>query len=368
MTLQPLLNIFEERVVWRRKLAKYETVRGAVNESEYSEREIDQLFFLTLNEITGLPKSRLLAENEFPISSIDLFRIHEILDRLLLNEPIQYILGYTQFLKYRFHVNKFVLIPRPETEELVLWVLEVIENELDLRSGLQSRLESKLEYSIFLEENSNGGIRILDIGTGSGCIAISLYFECKRIWLSRSDTSFNSSQDGLSEGYSGILRAFPKIYGIDISAEALSVARSNQLYLGSEVMFIEDDILQYLNGNSSIGGESSAISDQFLPGLDLIISNPPYVPISEEKVMSLRVKNYEPSLALFVPEEDPLKFYRAIFAFAQVHLVATGFIFLEIHENYGLIMNDLADEYGFKVVEMRQDFLGKDRMMCLKKR
>jgi release factor glutamine methyltransferase len=193
-----------------------------------------------------------------------------------------------------YTVNDQVLIPRPETEELVDWIIEYAE------------IKGK-------------ALRILDIGTGSGCIAIAL-------------------KKALPEA---------KVSAIDISTNALKIAASNADELNAEIEFIPLDILN-----------TAFLPDQY----DVIVSNPPYIPLQEMKNMELQVTDYEPNIALFVPDEDPLVFYKAIARLAKLHLASNGQLFFEIHYDQGDAMIALLDEMHFHA-ELRADLFGKDRMI-----
>jgi release factor glutamine methyltransferase len=213
---------------------------------------------------------------------------------LLVGRPIQYITGHTWFMGEPYIVNEQVLIPRPETEELVEWVIEY------------AAIKGK-------------ALRILDIGTGSGCIAIALK------------------------------KAIPEatLAAIDISTSALKIAKTNAAALKADIEFITLDILN-----------TAFLPDQY----DVIISNPPYIPMQEMKNMDLQVTDHEPNIALFVPDEDPLIFYKAIARLAKLHLDANGQLFFEIHYDQGDTLIALLDEMHFHA-ELRTDLFGKDRMI-----
>jgi release factor glutamine methyltransferase len=213
---------------------------------------------------------------------------------LVAGRPIQYITGKAWFMGEAYTVNEQVLIPRPETEELVDWVTEYAE------------IKGK-------------ALRILDIGTGSGCIAIALK------------------------------KAMPDatVAAIDISPSAIKIAEANAAALKADIEFITLDIL----------------NTAFLPGqYDVIVSNPPYIPMEEMKNMDLQVTDHEPNIALFVPDEDPLVFYKAIARLAKLHLSSNGQLFFEIHYDQGDAMIALLDEMHFHA-ELRTDLFSKDRMI-----
>ena len=218
-----------------------------------------------------------------------------IIVRLKTFEPIQYIIGETEFYKLKIKVNPNVLIPRPETEELVDWIIK---------------------------ENKDKSITILDIGTGSGCIAIALK---KNIPLAT-------------------------IIAIDISENALNLAKENALLNGVSIDFRKINILDNTEWNT-------------LPKIDYVVSNPPYVTHLEKPQLEKNVLDYEPHLALFVPDEKPLLFYKEILDFALEKLNKEGVVYCEINENKVLELINLFGEKGLKDFEFRKDIRGKDRMM-----
>ena len=212
------------------------------------------------------------------------------------HKPIQYILGYEYFAGEKFIVSEAVLIPRPETEELVNWI--IAENK---------RAEQ---------------LSIVEIGTGSGCISIAL-------------------KKGLPQA---------RILATDISAEALAIARQNAQQLDSKVEFKQDDIL------------NTNIKDVYY---DIIVSNPPYIPLEEASSMDKRVKDFEPHCALFTEKKNPMQFYQAIIEFAKLRLQPTGSLFFEIHEDYASQLQLLAKKFDMQP-EVRKDIYGKERMICLR--
>ena len=234
-----------------------------------------------------------------PDTKIDMSIIKKIdmaIDELQNHKPIQYILGETFFCNLPFLVDESVLIPRPETEELVQWILE----------------------------NPPQHSTIIDICTGSGCIAVSLanYIE-------------NS-----------------QVYAIDISDKALEMAKENAILNHANINFSQKDILSSTFNND--------INIQF----DIIVSNPPYVRKSEKQYMHKRVLEHEPSLALFVEDDNPLLFYKKILEFGQKHLIDSGRLYFEINEVFGKEIINLFLEYGYDDVILRKDIHNKDRMIC----
>ena len=267
----------------------------------FSESEIRSITNTAICERLKIDYSDLISANDQLLSESDLLYFRGIVKRLLLNEPFQYILGETEFYGLTIKCDKRALIPRPETEELVDWALITIR-------------EMKGETEV---------LKIVDLGTGSGCIPISI-----KKYIPLADIS-----------------------AIDISKEALNTAKQNAEINNTEIKFLEDDILNPIN--------QELINNQY----DLIISNPPYVTDSEKLEMHQNVLNHEPHSALFVPDNEALKFYIAIADFAFNHLNKNGFLFLEINENFGKETGELLTKQGFKSVEIRQDMYGKDRMI-----
>ena len=217
-------------------------------------------------------------------------RVAEIIARLQRHEPLQYILGTARFHGHRFKVTPAVLIPRPETEQLV---------------------------DLIIEENPGSDLRVLDMGTGSGCIAISLARALK----------------------------FARVDALDVSRDALAVARDNAASLKVKVRFFESDIL----------------APQPAATYDIIVSNPPYITWSERELMERNVKDYEPAQALFVPDNDPLLFYKAIASYANRSLEKGGRLYLEINQRFGAEVKRLLEDCGFDEVRIIVDSFGKDR-------
>lgn len=214
-------------------------------------------------------------------------------ERLKTGEPIQYILGHGPFYGREFKVSPATLIPRNETEELV---------------------------HLIIKENPQPNLRILDIGTGTGCIPITLALEMQE----------------------------PEVFGVDISEEALEIATFNAKKLKADVTFSKCDIL---------------LETPKLTGLDILVSNPPYIPIEEKKLMHQNVLDFEPHLALFVSDGDPLIFYKKIAETGMKLLKPFGMIYFEINERYGSHVADLLSESGYNKVRVIQDLNGKDRMV-----
>lgn len=264
----------------------------------YPSAEIESIKLLILNNLLNITKAKIKAFTELEITPAQNQQLEIILTDLKTGRPAQYILGETDFYGLTFKVNSSVLIPRPETEELVQWIIQTIK------------------------ESPHPIKNILDIGTGSGCIAITLKKYLPQVQVS----------------------------AIDISSSALEIARGNAELNKVEVEFIEVDVLN-----------TNALSN--LPEFDIIVSNPPYVTPADKKLMHANVTDFEPHTALFVPENNPLVFYHAIADLAAQKLKNNGLLFFEINENYGKQTLDLLDGKFFNDMNLRQDLSGRDRMI-----
>ena len=267
----------------------------------YGSGEVSAFGEMLFEAFLGWDRVRLLTSREQTIDQSDLLRFHWALEDLKRHRPIQHIIGYTDFCGCRIEVSPDVLIPRPETEEMVSWIVE--SGKWKVESG-----EWKVES-------------ILDLCTGSGCIAIALK------------------------------KAFPtaEVTGVDVSAKALVMARQNAENNGVEVGFVEGDVLDGVNGFNGVDGSYG-----------LIVSNPPYVMEKERAQMQPNVLDYDPALALFVPDDDPLRFYRAIATIAKEHLAENGQVVVEINEALGDETCMLLKQYGL-CPEVHVDFRGKPR-------
>ncbi|MCS5490706.1 peptide chain release factor N(5)-glutamine methyltransferase [Algoriphagus limi] len=256
----------------------------------YEIQEAQNLVEWLLEHHLGLRRvdmMHFLDEKDLPKALIDDF------SRLKTGEPIQQIIGKAPFYGREFFVSKDTLIPRNETEELV---------------------------HLIIKENPQIGLKILDIGTGTGCIPITLSLEMKNA----------------------------EVFATDISEAALEIARKNAQELHTSVQFVKSDIL-----NEEIPIE----------GLDILVSNPPYIPIHEKSSMHTNVVDFEPGLALFVPNEDPLLFYRKIAEAGKKAIKHGGRLYFEIHENFGKAVKDLLLEMNYSKAEIIQDLNGKDRIV-----
>lgn len=261
---------------------------------EYPCEEANSFFGLLAEAYLEMSRLQVALQRDKEISDADLAKFQSAKQRLLKHEPIQHILGETEFFGLNFLVSKDVLVPRPETEELVQWILDDLDSE-------------------------NKQIKLLDIGTGSGCIAISL-------------------AKSLPEA---------EISAMDISAKALEIAKLNAAKNKVVINFAEKDVLRL---------------EKLEQDFNLIVSNPPYVRELEKDDMHPNVIDYEPETALYVKDDDPLIFYRKITGLAQKALVPGGEIYLEINQYLGPETEKLLQDYGFKT-ELRKDIYGNFRML-----
>lgn len=274
----------------------------------YDKREATNIADQVITFITGYSRTDRLVHGGNPLTHAQANQLTLFTLQLLQHVPLQYVLQEAWFAAMPFFVNENVLIPRPETEELVEWVAQ--------EAG-------SLKTAPVAEKTTTGGSpAIIDIGTGSGCIPVALK------------------------------KKMPAavVHALDVSPDALAVARRNAANLGAPVTFHEADILQPENWRQ-------------LPVFDIIVSNPPYIKESEKTGMHENVLGHEPHLALFVPDSDALLFYRTIAAFAKQHLRPGGLLFFEINEALGQETADLLTAQGFVAVELRKDMQGKDRMI-----
>ncbi|CAM2771658.1 peptide chain release factor N(5)-glutamine methyltransferase [Flavobacterium frigoris] len=263
----------------------------------YDEGEAESFFYLILEEKRQLKRIDLALNPELVFSEKEIILWSSILEQLKLEIPIQYLLGKTSFYGLDFEVNENVLIPRPETEELVEWIIKGNSKVEELKD-----------------------LKILDIGTGSGCMAISL---AKNI-------------------------PNAKVYAIDVSEKALATAKKNAILNQVDVKFITQNIL-----------ETEDLKEQF----DIIVSNPPYVRNLEKQEIKKNVLDNEPHLALFVEDDDALIFYKIIAALAKKNLSDNGQLFFEINQYLGKDMVALLENMNFKNIELRKDIYGNDRML-----
>ena len=268
----------------------------------YGKNEVESFYFFSTEFYFNISRLQLALDSEFTFSKSETEQLINVLHELKAQKPIQYILGETDFYGLKFKVNSDVLIPRPETEELIDWII---------KENINRQTDKKL--------------RILDIGTGSGCIAITLAKHIENA----------------------------AVYALDVSKQALDVARTNAEVNQVNIQFLECDILDESSWRSQIGDLK----------FDIIVSNPPYVRQKEKQEMKPNVLDNEPSLALFVEDENPLKFYNTIAALAVDKLNAGGQLFFEINQYLGKEMMKLLDGYKFEGVVLRKDLNGNDRMI-----
>lgn len=259
------------------------------------EQERTIVVSMILQHITGLNKTDIAIQPNFRVNESDIVWLRNAIEDLIDQKPIQYVIGYEEFYGLKFKVNKNVLIPRPETEELVKWVLD--------------------DFC-----TSSAKLSVIDLGTGSGCIAVA---------LKQNHLNWNVS-------------------AIDKSVEALKVAQSNASENGVEVDFMTNDLLDFI-----------PLKQKF----DIVVSNPPYIRNSEKELMHKNVLDYEPEMALFVDDADPLIFYKAIAQLSQTLLKDQGLIYLEINEALGKETVTMLKESGYDKVELKLDMFGKPRMI-----
>jgi len=264
----------------------------------YDDREAENICDWLFENVTGLKKWERRQNQNSEFAETDSEKIKTYLEELLKHKPVQYVLHEAWFYKRKFYVNENVLIPRPETEELVEWIV-----------------------SDFKKEKYSKPIKIIDIGTGSGCIPVSLKKE-------------------LPES---------SIAAIDVSDKALSVAKINAEELHAIINFFQID---FLNENEW----------KMLSQYDIIVSNPPYIPLNEKEILAKNVTDFEPGIALFVKNNDPFIFYKKIAGFAKSNLKESGKIYVEVHEEYAKEVGSIFESAGF-LVEIKNDIYGKQRMV-----
>lgn len=263
----------------------------------FPKEEVDSFFYLVIDHYLGLERFILAMQPNLVVSKENEDPLFFALSQLKQERPIQHILGKAHFCELEFRVDENVLIPRPETEELVYWIINEVQ-----------------------KGDPREEVKILDIGTGSGCIAISLAKNLPNA----------------------------KVYALDISKKALQIAGENAMDNGVDIVFLETDIL-------SLEG----FKDKF----DVIVSNPPYVRELEKLEMKNNVVEHEPGLALFVSDGDPLIFYKKITRFSLSHLKKGGVLFFEINQYLGEEMKQLLEAENFSEIELRKDMFGNDRML-----
>ena len=261
----------------------------------FPREEIESLIFLIFEKVKGYTRTQFLLAGEDLLTSDELDEIRKIVSRLKNHEPIQYILGQTEFYGLLFYSFPGVLIPRPETEELVQWIIQ---------------------------ETTLPSPTLLDIGTGTGCIAISLQKNIRQA----------------------------KVLACDISPVCIETAHRNAELNAAPISVFKFNIINNCPPVS-------------FPGLDIIVSNPPYVRETEKLLMNRNVLDYEPALALFVSDDRPLIFYERIADFALLHLNNQGRLYFEINEAFGPQCVEMLHTKGFSDIQLKKDINGKDRMI-----
>lgn len=251
--------------------------------SIYDDREAENISDWVFENVTRLKKWQRRENKNKELPETDSEKVKSYLQQLLKHKPVQYVLNEAWFYKMKFYVNENVLIPRPETEELVEWII-----------------------SDFKKETYSKPINIIDIGTGSGCIPIALKKELPKA----------------------------NITAMDVSEKALSVAKKNTINLDAKINFLA---LDFLNEDEW----------KMLSPPDIIVSNPPYIPFNEKQILSKNVTDFEPEIALFVENNDPFIFYKKIAAFAKSHLKENGKIYVEVHEEYASEVRNMFENAGF---------------------
>ena len=281
-------------------------------EGVYPKQEIESFFYLLTESYLGIKRIDIALDPKLEIDIDIEQKFHAALANLKNEYPIQYIIGETEFYGLLFKVDKNVLIPRPETEELVDWIIGKVKSEkLEVRS-------KKLEVK---NQNDNKfRLKILDIGTGSGCISIALA---------------KSLPDS-------------EVWAIDISEKALIVAKKNAEINNVKINFLQSDILK---------------CKKLITKFDIIVSNPPYVRELEKKQMQNNVVKYEPQEALFIKNKDPLQFYKKIAELAITGLNKNGELYFEINQEFSAETIELLEEKGFMNTEIKKDIYGADRMI-----
>ena len=264
----------------------------------YPETEVNSFFYMLTESILEMRRIDVALKLEELIKGEVYNKFQSATERLQKYEPIQYIIGDTEFYGLNFKVDASVLIPRPETEELVSWIINDIK----------------------AQQTNKETLNILDIGTGSGCIAITLAKHLPNA----------------------------KVFALDISKDALIVAKTNAALNEVDISFLEENVLDWS-------------SDELK--FDIIVSNPPYVRELEKDMMTDNVLKHEPHLALFVKDDDPLLFYREITQISKQILNSTGQLYFEINEYLGEDTQHLMQKEGFERIEMKQDIFDKDRMI-----
>ncbi len=281
----------------------------------YPKEEIDSFFYSCIEHYLQLERFILALQPGITLTQEEEQPLFEALTKLKTEKPLQYILGTAHFMDLELQVDENVLIPRPETEELVQWILD------DCQKKKQFKMNAERSRSVISTPLNDRSLKILDIGTGSGCIAIAL---AKNL-------------------------PHAKVYALDVSEEALKVAQKNAASNKVDVTFLHQDILE------------PKIDSKLT--FDIIVSNPPYVRELEKNKINKNVKDFEPDTALFVSDEDPLVFYKAIIDFSENNLKENGSLYFEINQYLGEETKALFNARNFSEIELRKDIFGNDRML-----
>ncbi len=277
----------------------------------YDERESANITDWVFESVANIKRLDRVIDKQKPLSNSTIEHLNNVLQQLLQHKPVQYVLGEAWFYKMKLKVNEHVLIPRPETEELVEWMVAEIRNKkLEIRNKKVAELTT-----------DNSPLTILDIGTGSGCISIALKKELPNAEVS----------------------------AIDVSEDALNIAKQNAVDQNTQINFSQTDFL-----NEELWPS--------LPSFNIIVSNPPYIPEDEKSKLAKNVVDHEPHLALFVGNDEPFIFYKKITSFADKYLKDKGKIFVEVHEDYANKVQQIFAEKNFKT-EVRKDIYGRERMI-----
>lgn len=271
----------------------------------YDEREAENISDWVFENVTGLKRWKRRENRNKELNENHFKKIEKYLEELLKHKPVQYILNEAWFYNMKFFVDENVLIPRPETEELVEWIVSDFKKQTGSKPALPTGRQAN----------------IIDIGTGSGCIPIALKKELP-----------NSN-----------------ITAVDVSEKALAVANKNAVELHSAIEFFKIDFLKKNEW-------------QTLSQYDIIVSNPPYIPLKEKELLAKNVTAYEPGVALFVENDDSFIFYKKIAEFSKTHLTKGGKIYVEVHEEYANQVKFIFENAGL-ISEIKKDIYGKERMI-----
>ena len=294
----------------------------------YDEREASNIADLVFENVAGIKKLPGLTDKQQQVTNSTIQQLDVVLQKLLTHQPVQYILSEVWFYKMKLFVNEHVLIPRPETEELVEWIVSDFRDkprcsmyDVGNKKCENDKTGSKTDKLPNIKYRTSNIVHIIDIGTGSGCIAIALKNELPGA----------------------------NILAIDISTEALSVAKKNAADQNTNIELSEIDFLD------------ETTWPQFAT-FDVIVSNPPYIPATEKNKLEKNVVKYEPHLALFVEDSDLFIFYKKIVLFAEMHLHSNGKIYVEVHEKYADKVKDIFQQYKFTAI-IKKDIYSNDRMI-----